>query len=306
MPQSFPFRHRELGYLALTVSDLAASLKFHLDVVGLEDRGQTDGAQFLRCGDRDYQLLLVEGPVPGLQRVAWEVEDDRQLDAAFAHYAVQGYQPAWIDAAEARALRLGRAFRIRQRATGIAFEYFTGMSRPVEPFRSDLAGIDRLGHVVFTVEHFDECLAELTGTMGFLVSDYAGDGVAFLRAFPNPLHHSFAIQRGSDDHLQHVNFMVDGMDTIGTAVNRLNDSGTPIVFGPGKHFPSGSIFLYFLDPDGMTFEYSAGMEEFPEVAARDARRLEPSLKTIDLWGGRPDPRFGRTGAIDRGGDRPGA
>ena len=47
------------------------------------------------------------------------------------------------------------------------------------------------------------------------------------------------------------------------------------------------MFLYYADPDGITLEYSQGMEEFPEVGAREPRRLEPSLLTLDEWGGKP-------------------
>lgn len=45
----------------------------------------------------------------------------------------------------------------------------------------------------------------------------------------------------------------------------------PVVFGPGRRPASTSVFLYFLDPDGMTLEYSFGMEEFPQIGARAPR-----------------------------------
>ena len=63
--------------------------------------------------------------------------------------------------------------------------------------------------------------------------------------------------------LHHVNFMVTEINDIGRALHRLGAQGVPIVHGPGRHPTSGSIFLYFLDPDGITLEYSFGMEEIP-------------------------------------------
>ncbi|MGH7417184.1 MAG: VOC family protein, partial [Candidatus Rokuibacteriota bacterium] len=71
-----------------------------------------------------------------------------------------------------------------------------------------------------------------------------------------------------------------------------------IVFGPGRHQPSDSIFLYFLDPDRMTLEYSFGMEEFPETNARGPRILEPRPETLDSWGSVPAPAFGKVGLIE--------
>jgi 2,3-dihydroxy-p-cumate/2,3-dihydroxybenzoate 3,4-dioxygenase len=58
------------------------------------------------------------------------------------------------------------------------------------------------------------------------------------------------------------------------------------------------VFLYFLDPDGMTLEFSYGMEEFPEVEAREPRVLPGALESFDFWGGNPpDPRFASMGRI---------
>jgi 2,3-dihydroxy-p-cumate/2,3-dihydroxybenzoate 3,4-dioxygenase len=65
--------------------------------------------------------------------------------------------------------------------------------------------------------------------------------------------------------------------------------------------PSGSIFLYFLDPDGMTVEYSFGMEEFPEEGAREPRMLEPRPEALDTWGSVPKPAFAKVGPIERPG-----
>jgi 2,3-dihydroxy-p-cumate/2,3-dihydroxybenzoate 3,4-dioxygenase len=80
-------------------------------------------------------------------------------------------------------------------------------------------------------------------------------------------------------------------------MNRMKKADVPIVFGPGRHLPSGSIFLYFLDPDGMTAEYSFGMEEFEPEGAREPRVLDPTAEVLDTWGSVPDPRFGQQGAI---------
>jgi 2,3-dihydroxy-p-cumate/2,3-dihydroxybenzoate 3,4-dioxygenase len=81
-------------------------------------------------------------------------------------------------------------------------------------------------------------------------------------------------------------------------MNRMRKANVPIVFGPGRHEPSGSLFLYFLDPDGMTLEYSFGMEEFPEDATREARSLDAKPEVLDIWGSVPSPDFAKIGAIE--------
>jgi 2,3-dihydroxy-p-cumate/2,3-dihydroxybenzoate 3,4-dioxygenase len=71
-----------------------------------------------------------------------------------------------------------------------------------------------------------------------------------------------------------------------------------VVWGPGKHPASSSVFLYFLEPDGVTLEYSFGMEEFSETDARPARAMTPGPDAIDTWGSFKDPRTGETGPLE--------
>ncbi len=89
------------------------------------------------------------------------------------------------------------------------------------------------------------------------------------------------------------------VDDIGRAIWRFNKAEVPIVHGPGRHPPSGSMFLYFLDPDGLTVEYSFGMEEFPEIDPREPRLLVRCQESFDFWGAVVDPRKGQVGAIEK-------
>ncbi len=113
--------------------------------------------------------------------------------------------------------------------------------------------------------------------LNFRASDRIDGAVTFTRCFPNPLHHSLGLSNSDSNRLHHVNFMVTDMDDIGRALWRMKKNDVPIVFGPGRHPPSESVFLYFLDPDGITVEYSFGMEEFPEVNPREPRLMPPGL-----------------------------
>ena len=166
------------------------------------------------------------------------------------------------------------------------------------PYQPTVSKIERLGHVVIGTKNRAEAIRFFIEHMNFRMSDEVGEWVSFMRCFPNPFHHSFAISGAPVNRLHHVNFMVSDLDDIGTAMHRLRRNDVPIVFGPGRHPPSGSVFLYFLDPDGMTFEYSYGMEEFPETGERGARVLPASVESFDFWGGEPpDPRFANVGRI---------
>ncbi|MGX5652775.1 VOC family protein [Hydrogenophaga borbori] len=298
---SVPFRYRKLGYVALNVSDTERSGRFYTDIVGLDVAPSApDGPVFLRCGSDHHNIVLYPAGGPGLKRVAFELESAADLKAAREHLKGLGLEVEEVSPQECALLKQGETLRFVEPNSGLTFEFYSRMMQMAIPYGARLAQIVRLGHMVISVQQYDQMVAFLTQKLGFAVSDFVEGAFAFLRAHPNPLHHTFAVGRSAGgNHLHHVNFMVSDIDDIGCAVNRLEKSGTKIVFGPGRHMPSGSIFLYFLDPDGMTVEYSFGMEEFPEDLPREARMLEPRPEALDTWGSVPKPEFAKVGPIEQ-------
>lgn len=294
-----PFRYRRLAYVALNVTDLARSTAFYRDLVGLTVSESTDALTALRCSRDHHNVLLYPAAKPGLKRVGFELESRRDLDIARECIAGLGLSVDEIAAGELKSLRTVAGFRFRLPGSGLCLEYFVQMMQLAQPFVPTVAKIERLGHIVINVADFDTAMHWFTEKLGFKVSDFVPGFAAFLRAFPNPLHHSFAVLTGADDHLNHVNFMVQDIDDVGAGMNRMKKNDVDIVFGPGRHQPSESIFLYFLDPDRMTVEYSFGMENFPEHNAREARLLEPVPGTLDSWGSVPAPAFGKIGGIEQ-------
>src|SRR3546814_9639571 len=68
-------------------------------------------------------------------------------------------------------------------------------------FAASHTAIARLGHVVLNVADFATVESSLVGKLNFLISDHVPGKIAFLRAFPNRYHHSFAILTGrSEEH----------------------------------------------------------------------------------------------------------
>jgi 2,3-dihydroxy-p-cumate/2,3-dihydroxybenzoate 3,4-dioxygenase len=169
---------------------------------------------------------------------------------------------------------------------------------PNKPFEATHTKIQRLGHVVFSTPRSKETTAFFRDVLNFRVSDSIGENLTFMRPFPSPFHHGIGIARGTRPLFHHLNFMVTEIDDIGRALNRLKRGSVQIVYGPGRHPPSGSIFLYFLDPDGITLEYSFGMEEFRETDARGPRFLMPAPESVDTWGSARDPRFATVGEME--------
>jgi 2,3-dihydroxy-p-cumate/2,3-dihydroxybenzoate 3,4-dioxygenase len=299
MDITLPFRYKKLGYAAINVTNLSRSVEFYRDIVGLDVVQLDSELAYLRCSRDHHNILLCQAPERGLRRVGFELEQDSDVLAAFDHFQARGFEPAWVSRDETKALKQGRSFRVRERHSGLLFELFAGAQHLSRPFVPTLAKIARIGHVVIGSKDFEGSRDSLVADFGFRVSDLIEDRIVFLRCHPNPFHHTFAVGPASESHFHHVNFMVSDIDDIGKALYRIKKNDVKVVFGPGRHPPSDSVFFYFLDPDGMTVEYSFGMEEFAENGARPPRYMEPVPESLDVWGAVPDGQFGRSGPIER-------
>ena len=298
-----PFRYRKIGYVALNVTDLARTSDFVHDIVGLERAGEgPDGERFFRCGTDRHCVALTQAAEPGFKRAGWDLESEADVERAYGHFSDLGYHPQWLGE-ETRAalnLSLSQAFRVRDPATGALFEYFSGMDQTILRFPARLAKIQRLGHFGLSVPDVISTAKHFQNNFGFVVSDYVSSFAALMRAFPNPLHHSFALAKSSTGkpHFNHINFMVTDIDDMGQLQYRLQQHQVKIVFGMGRHPTSDSIFLYYLDPDKLTWEYSFGMEQFPEHNPRPARAMSARPEDFDVWGARPEPDFSKHGSIE--------
>ncbi len=292
-------RYSRLGYIGLNVSDIAASVQFYENLVGLQmDRPPTSDIALLRCSDRHHDIALYKSDTPGVKRVGWQMESEQALDAVKAHFVSLDIVCQQVTDIELRQLGITRAFRATEPTTGVTFEFYYEMEKAPEPYQATHTKVARLGHLVLSSADRAATEEFLMEHMNFRVSDRIKGMVTFMRCFPNPYHHTLGVGAAGKPGLNHINFMVTEMGDIGKANNRMKKADVPIVYGIGKHPPSESVFLYFLDPDGMTVEYSFGMEEFSEVDPRVPRELPASLESVDYWEGVPDPRMGKTGVFE--------
>jgi 2,3-dihydroxy-p-cumate/2,3-dihydroxybenzoate 3,4-dioxygenase len=293
-------RYKKLGYIVLSVTDLEKSADFYENMVGLQFVERDNETVYLRSSYDHHNMILEQGSEPGLKRVAFELEKASQFQDVFNYLTDKGLNPVELSEKETQKLAQGRTLRFKDPYVGVTYEFYVEMMQLGLPYKSTHGlDIECLLHVVYESPHLEEITDFFVNTLNFKISDFSGRETNFvwLRAFPNPWHHTFAVTKGPENKLNHLAYKVGTVDDVGIQVNRLKDQNVPILFGPGRHHPSGSIFLYFADPDGMAIEYSQGMEAFPEEGAREPRRLEPSKETIDEWGGTPQPEFGQVGKL---------
>ena len=81
-----------------------------------------------------------------------------------------------------------------------------------------------------------------------------------------------------------MNFQVETIDDVFRNWHFLLEHDVEIEMGPGRHPQSGAIFLYFLGPEGFTYEYSFGVRRIEDDAAWVPRTFDPAEPgSIDMW-----------------------
>ena len=293
-------RYRGLGYVALSASDIERSRAFYTDMVGLQEVDEVDGQVFLRCSDSHHDIILCPAGSrePGLKRIGWEMESAKALAAVAEELEQAGVKVVPVSADEASVLGIRDAVRGVNPTTGTMHEFYAHMDFGKEPFRPTHTNLEGMGHVVLATADMPASERFYCETLNFRISDRIGDIVSHMRCFPNRLHHTFGIGAASQPQLHHLTFMVNHVDDIGRANKRMADHQVPIVYGPGRHPQSGSFFFYFLDPDGVTLEYSQGMEEFSERDPRPPRVFDLHVNSMDYWGNLPKSGFAKRGSIE--------
>ena len=284
-------RYQKLGRVELGVKDLLRARNFYEDVVGLQYVGTgADGEVLLRCDDDHHNVVLHEASSAGLRVAGFALEDASQFGPLLERLESADLRAQEVPPAQCEVRRQSRAIRFFEPLVGAVIEFYQPQLDAARPFTPSVTRIQRLGHVVFNTPRKAEAVAFWRDVLNFAESDSVGDFITFMRCWPSPYHHGIGIGKFDRQCLHHVNFMVTEIDDIGRALTRLRKADAPVVFGPGRHPASDSVFLYFLDPDGLTMEYSFGMESFPESFPREARQIPFSPKALDYWESVRDPR----------------
>src|SRR5450755_890765 len=272
----------DIAYVRSGVADLDAAVRFATQIVGLELAAPTEvGVAHLRADHRHHCLALVEGP-SGVISSGFSVADSAALAAAETELERSGHSVRRGSAAEARSRRVGEF---------VAFDDLFGnrlelvsqqetITRPVAFSRP--AGITELGHLCLDAPDVHEAYRFWSTRFNARVSDWIGDVACLLRI--DPVHHKLAVFQGDGPGLCHMNFQVASIDDVFRNWHFLVDHDVEIEMGPGRHPQSTAIFLYFLGPEGFTYEYSFGVRRIEDDAAWLPRTFDPAEPgSIDMW-----------------------
>jgi 2,3-dihydroxy-p-cumate/2,3-dihydroxybenzoate 3,4-dioxygenase len=273
---------QDIAYVRSGVADLDAAVRFATDMVGLELMQPAEpGVAHLRGDWRHHCLALVEGG-SGVISSAFQVPDEDALSAAETELERGGFRVERGGRAHARSRRV-RDFIAFDDPFGNRLELVVHqetIARPVAYSRP--AGISEFGHLCLDAPDVRAAYRFWSTFFNARVSDWIGDGACLMRI--DPVHHKLAVFQGEEPGLCHINFQVDSIDDVFRSWHFLVDHGVSIEMGPGRHPQSTAIFLYFLGPEGFTYEYSFGVRRIEDEAAWVPRMFDPAEPgSIDMW-----------------------
>lgn len=285
IPKSQRFEHAEVR-----VRDLNRALEFYVDVMGLHEIAREDGVVYLGCGlDENYDLAVREGGT-GVSHFAIRITDEDEFEQLERQLKDGGITATRRDGAEpgqVKALRL-------QLPSGHEMEFvMVADTRYLEPYRPAMqrlrgvAPLD-LDHINLKVPNVKEFMEFMVSALGFRLSDVSepepGNWVMAWSRYGN-YHHDVGATIAIAPHetLHHVAWSMSGIEHIKTAADQLAAAGIKLEMGPSRHPVGSNLFVYFWEPGGNRFEFSA------EGAVLDRNHVtrfwSGGLKdTLDAWG----------------------
>jgi 2,3-dihydroxy-p-cumate/2,3-dihydroxybenzoate 3,4-dioxygenase len=272
----------DIAYVRSGAADLDAATRFATGIVGLELAAPSEaGVSHLRADHRHHCLALVEGP-SGVISSGFTVAGPDALEAAETELERSGTTVRRGTPSEARSRRV-REFIAFDDPFGNRLELVSQQETAARPVAfSRQAGITEFGHLCLDAPDVHEAYQFWSSRFNARVSDWLGDAACLMRI--DPVHHKLAVFRGDSPGLCHVNFQVSSIDDVFRNWHFLQSQDVPIEMGPGRHPQSGAIFVYFLGPEGFTYEYSFGVRRIEDDAAWVPRTFDPAEPgSIDMW-----------------------
>ena len=292
---------KDIRHVGLLSPDLGGHSRFYLQVWGLESAGEDRHGRYFRGSSAEHHLLsLHPGDRRGLHHLAFSVSGHDEVDAAAVELEREGIVlvsgPEELDeAGGGYGLRfLDPENRCIELSTDVA-EHETGWPpKRVEP--------RRLCHVVLNTAQFEQIVDFYTDVLGFRVSDWSENQMAFLRC--SRKHHVISFNRADHASVNHVAYMMADVDGVMRGLSNLRAHGQEPDWGPGRHGPGNNIFCYYKDPVGYVSEYTSDMDYIDDEATHEPAVWRRVPEQMDRWGtaGPPsaDIRKAMAGAPDPG------
>ena len=271
---------QDIRHVGLLSPAMAAHADYHLEALGLQSAGEDRHVRYLRAGSAELHVLsLHPAGRRGLHHLAFRLDGPAAVDAAATELEGRG-TPLVAPPDDLDEPGGGYGLRFLD-PENRCIELSAGVAEEPSP--------RRLCHVGLNTSCFKQIVEFYTGVLGFRVSDWIEDQMAFLRC--GRRHHAIVFNRADHPSVHHVAYVMANVDDVMKGVSNLRARGQEPAWGPGRHGPGNNIFCYYEDPAGYVIELSSDMEYIADEATHEPAVWRRVPETADIWGtaGPPGP-----------------
>jgi catechol 2,3-dioxygenase-like lactoylglutathione lyase family enzyme len=293
----------QIRHVGLFTPDLEGHIRFYTDIWGLQFVTRLEDAVYLRASSPEYYVLsLHKGAGKGIHHLGFGLDSSDAVNAAAASLKSSGVslleEPAMLEEPGG-----GYGFRFVD-PDGRCVELSSGVEKHTNGWSERIVSPSSICHVVLNTPDIDRITGFYTAALGFRISDWSEHQMVFLRC--NTKHHVISFNQAPHASLNHVAYLVSGVDDIMRGVSNLRKHGMDPAWGPGRHGPGNNIFCYFKDPLGYVAEYTSDIDYITDDA-HQPKVWPRTPQAIDRWGiagppgatvreamtGEPDPGWAR-------------
>jgi catechol 2,3-dioxygenase-like lactoylglutathione lyase family enzyme len=291
----------QIRHVGLFTPRLKEHALFYSHVWGLEKVHESAGAVFLRGSSPEHFILsLHQGRARGLHLIAYTMQNDdavqRAADALKACGVRIVEEPHRLD-------EPGGGYGLRfVDPDGRCIELSSNVSPHTNGWRAKNVEPRSVCHIVNNTPDLERITKFYTSVLGFRISDWSGQQMVFLRS--DSKHHNISFNAAPHASVNHIAYLVSGVDEVMRGISNLRKHGTEPAWGPGRHGPGNNIFCYFEDPFGYVAEYTSDIDYITDESKHEPKVWPRGPESMDRWGvaapPSPELREAMTGEPDKG------
>jgi len=291
----------QIRHVGLFTPSLEDHARFYSDVWGLERVAATADAVFLRGSSSEHFLLsLHQSDRRGLHHIGYAMANDDSVRRAASLLKEAGVRVV-EEPHELNEPGGGYGLRFVD-PEGRCIELSSGVAAHADGWHSKVVEPRSICHIVVNTPDIERISNFYTNMLGFRISDWSGQQMAFLRT--ESKHHNISFNAAPHVSVNHIAYLVSGIDEVMKGISNLRKHGIEPAWGPGRHGPGNNIFCYFKDPFGYVAEYTSDIDYITDESRHRPRVWPRSPESMDRWGVSAPPsadlRQAMTGEPDKG------
>ncbi|MEC9341217.1 MAG: VOC family protein [Pseudomonadota bacterium] len=253
-----------MGYLGVTVPDIAQWEDYGTRLVGAEVAEKSDDTLKLRIDDHYSRINVHKADKPGIAYTGWDVGTVESLNEArgvLDDLGIAYHEASRDECAQRNVLGMLKLKDPGDNPTELFYGHTCGLKfKPSRDMGGFVTGELGLGHILYLTPNFDAIMT-FYHRLGFRLSDSihmtALQGYAYF-LHCNRRQHSLALGAAPHNAVGHLMLELESMTDVGKAYDIAKYDKLNITMTMGQHTNDRVISFYTQTPSGFDLEIGAG------------------------------------------------